>query len=229
MENYMIGIGTAFWMGILTSISPCPLATNIAAISFIGKQVNQSKKVLLAGLYYTLGRTFTYVILGAILVSSTQVMPAVSMFLQKYMNLIVGPVLFVVGIFLLDIIKVSLGGSLISEKMQKRLAGSGPLGVFLLGIFFALSFCPVSAGLFFGSTIGIAMQHSSRFVMPLFFGFGTALPVVGFAFIIAFSAHAVGKSFNMITAFEKWARRISGIIFVGVGMYLILVHNLKIL
>ena len=229
MENYLIGMGTALWMGILTSISPCPLATNIAAISFIGKQVDQSKKILLSGLFYTLGRTFTYVVLGAILVSSTQIMPAVSMFLQKYMNLIVGPVLLIVGVFLLDIIKFSLGGVLISEKMQKRLAGSGSWGVFLLGVFFALSFCPVSAGLFFGSTIGIALQHSSRFIMPLLFGIGTALPVVGFAFVIAFSAHAVGKTFNKVTAFEKWSRRISGVVFVVIGIYLVLVHNIKLL
>jgi cytochrome c biogenesis protein CcdA len=229
MENFLLGMGTALWMGILTSISPCPLATNIAAISFIGKQVDRSGKILLSGLFYTLGRTFTYVVLGAFMVSSAQLMPAVSMFLQKYMNMLTGPVLFVVGLFLLDIFKFSLGGAIIPEAMQKRLAGAGPLGVFLLGVFFALSFCPVSAGLFFGSTISIAMQHSSRFVMPLLFGFGTALPVVGFAFVIAFSAHAVGKTFNKVTSFEKWARRISGIVFILVGIYLILLHNIKIL
>lgn len=229
MDNYILSIGTVLWMGILTSLSPCPLATNIAAISFIGKQVTNSKKILISGLFYTLGRTFTYVVLGAVFVSSTKLMPAVSMFLQKYMNLFIGPIILITGLFLLNLIKVSVGSTIISEKMQKRFVKAGPIGDFFLGLFFALSFCPVSAGLFFGSTIGIALQYSSRFVMPLFFGLGTALPVVLFAFVIAFSTHLSGKIFQKVTIFEKWARQISGIIFAVIGIYLILANNFNIL
>lgn len=216
-------------MGILTSISPCPLATNLAAISFIGKQVGASKKVLLSGLFYTLGRTFTYILLGSIFVSSAHFMPRVSMFLQKYMNLFIGPIILITGLFLLNMIRLSFGNVLISNTLQKRLVKAGPLGIFFLGMFFALSFCPVSAGLFFGSTLGIAMQHSSRFVMPLVYGLGTALPVVIFASLIAFSLNVAGKAFKKVTIFEKWARRISGVLCILIGIYLILSHNFNIL
>ena len=228
MDIYIIGLGTVLWMGILTSISPCPLAANIAAISFISKQVKSSRSILLAGLFYTLGRTFTYIVLGSIVVSSSQLMPVISMFLQKHMNMISGPVLIVVGMFLLGFFKLPFGGVIISDSLQKKLAEAGPVGVFLLGVFFALSFCPVSAGLFFGSTLGIAMQHNSKFIMPLLFGVGTALPVVGFAFVIAFSANALGNTFNRVAFFDKWAQRISGVVFILIGLYQVLKHNIRL-
>lgn len=224
MDSYIADIAAALWLGILTSISPCPLATNIAAIAYIGKKVDKKRQVIITGLMYTLGRMFTYLVLGIILVSSAELISPVSMFLQKYMNIILGPLLVVVGLFLLEIIRFNIGGSLINEKMQERL-GSGSLkGAFLLGGIFALSFCPVSAGLFFGSTFALAMKHNSLVVMPLSYGIGTAAPVVVFALVIAFGIGAVGDIFNKVTAFEKWARRISGFIFIGVGVYQTLTH-----
>lgn len=224
MDSYTADIAAALWLGILTSISPCPLAANIAAIAFIGKRVDKKNQVIFTGLMYTLGRMFTYLVLGMILVSSAHLISPVSMFLQKYMNIILGPLLVVVGLFLLEVIRFNIGGSLITEKAQKRL-GSGSLkGAFLLGALFALSFCPVSAGLFFGSTFALAVKHNSTVVMPLCYGIGTAAPVVGFALVIAFGVGAVGDIFNKVTSFEKWARKISGLIFIGVGIYQTINH-----
>lgn len=215
--------GMAIWLGIMTSISPCPLATNIAAISFLGKQVDKPIATLLSGLFYALGRTLVYVILGALLVSSSQIVPQVSFFLQKNMKYVLGPFLLIVGILLLDIIKISLpgSGSLISQKHHERIAKGGIAGAALLGAVFALAFCPVSAALFFGSTFALAMQYKSKIFLPALYGIGTATPVILFSFIIAFSINAVGNIFQKVQIFEKWSRIISGIIFIIAGIYFI--------
>ncbi len=229
MDNYFFGLGTAIWLGILTSISPCPLASNIAAISFIGRQMKHSYAVLLSGLFYTLGRTVTYVVFGFIIVSGSHMAPRISIFLQTKMTILLGPILLIVGFFLLGIIKFSLGGKIISDQAQKKLAASGWSGAFALGVLFALSFCPVSAALFFGNTFGLALQHSSRLVIPGLYGIGTAAPVVVFAFIIAFSAKTIGTVYNRISLFEKWARKLSGAIFLGVGLYMTIYHTFNLL
>ena len=219
MEAILI-LGSALWLGILTSISPCPLATNIAAISYIGKRVDSPLKVCFAGLLYTLGRTLAYIILGAVIVAGLLSVPAVANFLQHYMNMLLGPILVIVGVLLLELIKVNLPG-IGSEKLQNKAKELGIWGAGLLGIIFALSFCPVSAALFFGSLIPLSMQHKSIFIFPSLYGIGTALPVILFAFLIALSIGSVGKFYNKITQFESWTRRITGIIFIIVGIYFI--------
>ncbi len=228
MNELIISAGTAIWLGILTSISPCPLATNIAAISFISRNVNHTSRSMLSGLFYTLGRTLVYTLLGFILISSAQAAPSISMFLQQKMKVFMGGFLIIIGVILLDVFKFALSGANISLGMQKRLANGGLAGAAVLGFVFALSFCPVSAALFFGSTFGLAMQHQSRFLIPFLYGIGTATPVVVFAFVVAFSAHAVGNVFNKITVFEKWARKISGIVFIIAGIYMVLTINLHL-
>ena len=220
MNSYLIAMGMSLWFGVLTSISPCPLATNIAAISYIGRRVDRAGSILVSGFLYMLGRMATYAALGAVLISSTQLIPDVAIFLQKYMNIALGPVLIVIGIFLLDIVKLNIpgfGGG--SEKMQQRVERTGIWGAGLLGVVFALSFCPISAALFFGSLFSIAIPYHSVFVLPGLFGIGTAIPVLGFAFLLAFSAQLVGKAFNRISKFEFWARRITAVIFIAAGIY----------
>ncbi len=221
MEFITAGILTALWFGILTSISPCPLATNIAAISFIGKKVESAPNVLLSGLFYTLGRMAAYLGIAAIVVTSLLSVPEVARFLQQYLNIILGPLLIVVGIFLLGIIKLNIGsGVTFSQKFQDSVQNKGLLGAALLGFVFALSFCPVSAGLFFGSLIPLSVKYESAVFLPLIFGIGTALPVIFFAFLIGFSANYLGKIYNSLSKFEYWARRITGIIFILIGLYL---------
>jgi len=230
MNEFLLGTFTAFWLGIMTSISPCPLATNIAAISFIGRQVGNRRRVLISGLLYTLGRAFTYMLLGALLVTSLLSTPHVSQMLQKNMNKILGPILIIAGMVLLELIHLSPGGGLgISEKMRAHAEKMGTWGAALLGIVFALSFCPVSAALFFGSLIPLSVKSGSSTLMPILYGIGTALPVVAFAILIALGAHSVGKVFGNIIRLELWARRITGIIFIGVGVYFSLTHIFRVL
>lgn len=216
----MIGMGMALWFGILTSISPCPLATNIAAVSYIGRRVERTGYVLSAGLLYMFGRMITYVLLGALLVSSARSIPPVANFLQKYMNILLGPALIIIGIILLDIIKITAGGiGFFENTAQVRVPKAGIWGAGLLGIIFALSFCPVSAALFFGSLFSLAMNHNSKIIMPSLYGIGTALPVLGFTFLLALSAKMVGKAYHKISTFELWARKITAIVFVLAGIY----------
>ncbi|MCX7725991.1 MAG: aromatic aminobenezylarsenical efflux permease ArsG family transporter [Chitinispirillaceae bacterium] len=230
MCDLITASGMAIWFGIMTSISPCPLATNIAAISFLGKQVNKPILTLVNGLFYAIGRTIVYIVLGFILVSSSSLAPQISFFLQKNMKYIIGPLLLIIGVILLDIIKITFidFGTLISQKYYERIAKSGMVGATFLGIIFALAFCPVSAALFFGSTFALAMQHNSKILLPALYGIGTAAPVILFAFIIAFSVNTVGNIFRKIQTFERLARIISGIIFIIAGLYFIFNSLIKI-
>ncbi len=228
MDSFAVALGSAIWLGILTSISPCPLATNIAAITYIGRQVDSPRKVLAAGLLYTLGRTVTYLVLGILIVASVLSIPELAMFLQQNMNKFLGPILIVVGMFLLELISIDLTRGNIGAGMQGKADRFGIWGAGLLGLLFALSFCPVSAALFFGSLIPLAVNSQSSIVMPTVYGVGTALPVIAFAFVIALSARMVGVIFDRLKTFEKWARRITGVVFIAVGIYYVLTYIFEV-
>ncbi len=219
MAQFALAVASALWLGILTSISPCPLAMNITAISYIGRRVDDPRKVLSAGLLYTVGRTLTYTVLGALLVASLLSAPRLSHMLQKYMNLAMGPLLIIVGMVLLELISFARKGGGVSEKMQKRVDRLGMWGALLLGIVFAISFCPVSAALFFGSLLALAVTNESGIILPAVYGIGTALPVLVFAVLIAFGANRIGKTYNRMAAFEYWARRTTGLVFIAAGIY----------
>ena len=228
MDSIILSYLTACWLGILTSISPCPLATNITAISFIGKRLSKPKMVFLSGLFYVLGRMLTYTVLGALLVASTLSIPELANLLQRNINIFLGPVLIITALFLLRIIPLTLSGFGLSQKMQNHAANLGIWGSGLLGIIFALSFCPTSAALFFGSLIPLSLKHNSSVMLPSLYGIGTGLPVIVFAFLVALGTRYVGIVFNKLTIIEVWARRVTGIIFLLVGIYYSLIYIFKI-
>jgi len=228
MTDILIAFGSALWLGILTSISPCPLATNIAAISFLAKKVTHPAFVLLSGLAYTVGRMVTYAILGFILINSILSIPQVAQFLQKYMVKALGPILIIAGLILLDIIKVSIPVLSLSQKQHNKLAEAGVPGAFLLGAVFALAFCPVSAALFFGSLIPLALQSKFGVTLPFIYGIGTGLPVLVFAIAIAAGITSLSRWFNKLTQVELYMRKITGAIFILVGAYYIGIYVLKL-
>ncbi len=240
MVTYLVYVAAAAYLGVLTSISPCPLATNIAAISYIGRKVENSRMVINAGLLYTLGRCLLYLGLATLLTTTALSIPAVSIFLQKYMHLLLGPVLLLLGMFLVGLITVTSGGTMMSEAMQKRVDAMGVWGALLLGVLFAVSFCPTSAAWFFGllalimgseagaitgvlAKVGITLPQASlpggTVFLPLIYGIGTALPVLLVAFLLAYSAQSVGKTYNILSKVEWWARMVTGWVFILVGMY----------
>lgn len=211
----MLAAVTSLWLGILTSISPCPLTTNIAAVSFLGRRVDNPCYALLSGLAYTLGRTMFYAVFGVALSYSLDAIPAVSMFLQQKANYVLAPLLVVIGLVLLNAIKIPLPAFQLNERYQDCLKKWGLLGSFLLGAVFAAALCPVSAALFFGNL----MQNEGSVLSLLLFGIGTGLPVLLFAGIIAFSMNRLGQVYHAISVFEKWARILTGIIFISIGIY----------
>jgi cytochrome c-type biogenesis protein len=226
----ILAAGSALWLGILTSVSPCPLATNIAAVSYIGKRVDRQRLVLLSGTLYTLGRTLGYFAIAFIAIRSMISLPVVSLFLQRHMNQFLGPILVIAGILVMDVIPIPwLRGNELAARLQGKIDKLGMLGAFLLGLVFALSFCPVSAALFFGSLIPLATQYQSSVLMPVAYGFGTALPVVVFSILLAFAAHRVSTAFNVLTRVEPWMRRFTGIIFIVVGGYYCLMYLFNVL
>ena len=140
----------ALWLGILTAISPCPLATNIAAISFMGQKTGQKSHVIGSGLLYSAGRTIAYVLLGVGITAGMLSSAEVSRFLQKYMNEVLGPIMIILGLVLLGWIGSGASVHISTEKLQEKAKKDGLLWAAPIGFLFALAFCPVSAGLFFG-------------------------------------------------------------------------------
>lgn len=240
MVAYFLYMGAALYLGLLTSISPCPLATNIAAISYVGRKVGSSRAVITAGLLYTLGRCLLYLGLAIFLAVTAMSIPAVSLFLQKSMHLVLAPVFLLLGMFLVGLIVVAGGGAAMPASFQKRVDAMGVWGALLLGVLFALSFCPTSAAWFFGlialmmgsesgaittvlAKIGISLPDASlpgsTVLLPLVYGIGTAVPVILVAFLLAYSAQSVGKTYNVLGKIEWWARQITGWLFIALGVH----------
>ncbi|MGC8549150.1 MAG: aromatic aminobenezylarsenical efflux permease ArsG family transporter [Acidobacteriaceae bacterium] len=219
MATFWIGVTTAVWLGILTSISPCPLATNIAAVSYVARSVSRPGFMLMSGLLYSVGRAIAYVLIAALLVSSLLSIPQLSMFLQKYVNQLLGPILILAGMFLVGLMHLPQMGISASSRISERLAKNFG-GAFLLGALFALSFCPISAALFFGSLIPLATSSRSSILLPALYGLGTALPVFAFAILSASGAGSISRVFHGLTAVEVWVRKFTGVLFLLIGIYL---------
>lgn len=215
---------SALWLGILTAISPCPLATNIAAISFIGRKTGQKKHVIASGLLYSTGRTAAYVILGVIITAGMLSSAEISRFLQKYMNEALGPILIILGLVLLGWLGSGASLQIGTEKLQEKAKTGGILWALPIGFLFALTFCPVSAGLFFGGLLPLALKHESPILLPAIYGIGTSLPVVVFAFLMAFGSAHVGKVYNKLSQIEIWVRRLAGTAFILAGIYYCFTH-----
>ena len=218
--DFAAAVAAALWLGILTSISPCPLATNVAAVSYIARRIDRPSRVLLSASTYSLGRAASYAAVSAVVVLGLLSVPGLSQALQRYMNKLLGPLLVLVGMYLLDLIRLGLSTTAGSDGLRRKAADGGAWGAALLGALFALSFCPVSAALFFGSLVPLSLKHGSRFVLPVVYGLGTALPVAVLALLAASGTKALATVLKRVGTFDLWARRVTGLVFVAVGIYL---------
>ena len=221
MATETLPLISAVWLGILTSVSPCPLASNIAAVSFISRDITGTVRVLRAGALYVAGRVLCYSVIAFAISASLLNVPKISHALQLYMPKILGPLLLLTGILLMEWIPLSMPGLSLHHKTAGRLKDSGALGAALLGFLFALAFCPVSAALFFGSLIPLVLVEKSPLLLPAVYGIGTGLPVLGFALVICFSARNIGKLFHAVSQTECWVRCGTGIVFICIGLYYI--------
>lgn len=228
MSEFDVALAAAVWLGLLCSISPCPLATNIAAIGFIARNVGNVGAVLAAGALYALGRMVAFVGLGLLLAGGIAAAPELSHLLQKYMNLLMGPLLILIALVLLDWLNINWSGIAVSQTMQQRFGKLGGAGAFLLGIVFALSFCPTSAALFFGSLLPLAVKTNSFGVLPGVFGLAGGIPVLIFAFLLAFAANQVGKVYHRLAKIEVWTQRLTGWVFLVIGVWMTLTISWQI-
>ncbi len=219
-SNY--SIITAFILGLMTAVSPCPLATNITAIGFISKNLGVRKKVFYNGLVYTFGRVVSYTGLAILIYLGVSKMN-VSQLFQGWGEKVLGPVLIVVGVVMLDILKLKFPAlSGLTQRIGEQ--GKGNYwGSFLLGLLFALAFCPYSGVLFFAMLIPMTVASASGLFLPVVFAVATGIPVIIFSWLLAFAVGNVGKWYNRIKVIEVWFRRIVAVLFILVGVYYILV------
>jgi cytochrome c biogenesis protein CcdA len=223
-QNREAPLLAAFALGLLTAIAPCPLATNVTATAYIAKTITDKKKVLLSGLLYTLGRVFSYTLIGAIIYFGASKFQVAKLFQgngEKY----IGFVLIIIGLIMLDVIKLNfIKGGNFTEKLSEKFKTKGLLGSFLLGALFALAFCPYSGALFFAMLIPMTLSADAGLALPVVFSFGTGLPVILFAFVIAFSMEKLGMYFKAITKVEKVMRFVAGLVFILTGLYYINIY-----
>ncbi len=217
-ESTQVPLLSAFLLGLMTAISPCPLATNITAIGFISKDIKNQRKVFFNGLIYTFGRAISYTTIGVIFFLGASQFE-ISSLLQSWGEKILGPLLIIIGLFMLGVLKLTIPGiGSLTEKMEEK-SNKGFWGVLLLGIVFALAFCPYSGVLYFGMLIPMTISSVSGLILPLAFAVATGIPVIIFAWLIAYSIGSIGNVYNKIKTFEIWFRRIIAVLFIGVGIY----------
>ncbi|MDE5423799.1 aromatic aminobenezylarsenical efflux permease ArsG family transporter [Ancylomarina sp. DW003] len=212
-------IFSAFLLGIMTAISPCPLATNITATAYISKSLGDKKKIFISGLVYTLGRAISYTVLGVILYFGASKFD-VSSFFHSYGERLLGPVLILIGIFMLDIISFNFPGvGRITEKLNGEKIKGSYWGALLLGIIFALAFCPYSGILYFGMLVPISISSPDGLFLPFVYAVATGLPVIIIAYLLAFTLSGVGNFYNKVKSFEFWFRKVAAVIFIIAGLY----------
>jgi len=213
---------TAIVLGLMTAISPCPLATNISAVGFISRDLKDPRRVFTNGLIYTLGRIISYTGLALIIFFGASKMN-VSMLFQGWGEKVLGPLMILIGLFMLDIIKLKLPGiSGMTDKIGERSKGSY-WSTLLLGMVFALAFCPYSGVLYFVMLIPITVASASGLYLPILFAIATSLPVIIFAWLLAYAVGNVGKLYNQIKTFEVWFRRVVSVAFIGIGIYYVII------
>jgi cytochrome c-type biogenesis protein len=221
LDNSSLPWLTAILLGLMTSISPCPLATNITAIGFISKDINDRNRVFLNGLFYTLGRAISYTLIAVIIYFGADQF-RFSGFFQQYGEKIIGPFLIIIGVFMLDVIRIKFPGlSRLISGMEKRKSWR-LIDVTLLGIVFALAFCPYSGVLYFGMLIPMTVTSASGLYLPLLFAIATGIPVILFAWLLAYTVSGIGGVYNKIKVFELWFRRLIAVLFIIVGIYYII-------
>jgi cytochrome c-type biogenesis protein len=222
LENSQYSAITALILGLMTAISPCPLATNITAIGFISRDIDDRRRVFINGLVYTLGRAISYTGLAVILFfGASQI--NISRLFQGWGEKLLAPLLILIGLFMLDVFRIKFPGfTALSEKIEKKGNGSY-LSTLLLGMIFALAFCPYSGVLYFAILIPITVASASGLYLPVVFAVATGLPVIIFAWIIAYAIGNVGRVYNHIKTFEFWFRRVVAVLFIAIGIYYLII------
>jgi len=221
MGTSNISLVAAFFIGLMTAISPCPMATNITAIAYVSRRIGNSEHTLLVGLLYTAGRAFAYAALASLIVYVGLNTQQIALLLQSYGEKILGPLLFLIGLVMLEVVTLGFlkGGGTKINGVREKLADRGYAGAFLLGMIFALSFCPFSAVLYFGMLIPLALKTNDGLIVPSVFGIATGLPVILSSMLLVKSVSMLGRVMHKVQLFERIMRKFVGAVFVLVGLY----------
>ena len=218
LDNSTMPWLSAILLGLMTAISPCPLATNITAVGFISKDIKDRNRVFVNGLLYTFGRAISYTVIALVIYFGADQFKF-SGFFQIYGEKILGPLLIIIGLFMLDVIQIKFPGmSGLTSKMEAKTKW-GYLDAILLGMVFALAFCPYSGVLYFGMLIPMTVASASGLYLPIVFALATGIPVIIFAWILAYTVSGIGTAYNKIRTFEIWFRRVIAVLFILVGIY----------
>ena len=221
LENSQYSFLTAAILGLMTAISPCPLATNISAIGYIGRDIEDRRRVFINGLVYTLGRAVSYTVIALVIYFGASQMD-ISGWFQRWGEKLLGPVLIIIGLFMLDFITLNLPGvGSFSEKLGER-GRKSYLSALLVGMLFALAFCPYSGVIYFAMLIPMTVASPAGLYLPAIFAIATGIPVIVFAWLIAFAIGNVGKMYSRLKVFELWFRRVVAVLFIGVGIWYII-------
>lgn len=215
---------TAFLLGLITAISPCPLATNITATAYLSKDLDNRRKVFLNGIFYTLGRMFSYTGLGLIFYWGASQFQ-IARLLQNVSGLWLGILLVIIGILMLDVININIPVlNRLTNPPEKKEGRKNIWNAFLLGVVFALAFCPYSGVLYFGALIPMTIASPSGLLLPPVFAIATGLPVVIISYLLAFSISNIGTFYNNMKTFQLWFKRIVSGLFIIVGLYYIWIN-----
>ena len=221
-ENSNVPLFTALILGIIMATSPCPLALNITATAWLSKDISDKKRILFNGVFYMFGGIAGYTTLAYLIYFGVSKL-RVARWLQYIDGVWIGVALIVFGILMFDFIYFNMPffnkiTSVISHRHLKR----NYWNAFLMGVVFALAFCPNTAVLFFGGLIPMTITSDSGLLLPIVFAVAACLPVVVIAWLLAYSVANIGTFFNQIKSFEKWFKRIVAAIFIGAGVYFII-------
>ena len=223
-EHSTIPLFTAFILGILTAISPCPMATNITAIGYLSKDIENRHRVFRNGIYYTLGRLIVYTLLGFIIIpllrEGTSIY-GIQKFISKYGEIFMGPALILIGVFMLFSSRINIPGLKFNNNGEK-LKNKGGLGAFLLGIIFSLAFCPTSGVIYFGMLMPMSAYETGGYLLPIAFAIATGLPVIIVAWVLVYSISEISNFYKKVITIQKWLNIIISILFIVIGIYYII-------
>ena len=217
----------AFSLGLVTAISPCPLATNIAAVAFVSRRYTAMGWVVADTVAYTLGRALTYTVLALLIQVLSVKVAHLANPMMTVAEWALGPILVLVGLILMNVIPLTFGSGGLQERFV-RASGKLPLlSSLLLGVGFALAFCPLSGALYFGGLIPLTLKSPSGFFLGLIYGIGTALPVLGVGLLLAFSLKTAERLISGLQKLDRWIRPTVGFVFIAIGLYeiILLVRN----
>jgi len=218
IENSPFAFLSAFLLGLLVTLAPCPFAANIAAVGYLARE-NKGAVAWRGGLYFTAGRALSYTLIATLIFFGASAFSVAGVF-QGWGDKVIGPVFILLGLVVAGVIKIDLpSGSQKLAALKSRLAARGGWGAFFLGVLLALAICPYSGAIFFGALMPLVMKSAAGLVLPLFFAAGASLPVAVFAVLIAVGSNRLGAAMGAVQKAEQPMRYLAGVTMILAGLY----------